>query len=71
MAEYKLWCFIEGTDAILRVVISKDKKVARLRQEIHEKCIHSYRDGVDAGRLVLLKVCHLKILCFCSNWHLD
>ncbi len=67
MVDYTLWYCVEGKDAINKIIISDGKDVADLKEEIHKKCSHSYWNGVEAMELVLLKVCHLGILCCCSN----
>ncbi len=67
MADYALWYFIEGKDALAKVVIDKDKDVFELKMEIQKQWSNSYCKDVDARRLVLLKVRHLKTLHFCSS----
>lgn len=56
MDNYKLLCYIEGTNSGFGFIISKDKMVFELKQLIQREWCNSYCDGVNANTLVLLKV---------------
>ena len=57
MADYVLCFLVEGTVALGVITISKDKRVADLRTQIHASCIHGHCRDIDALQLSLLEVC--------------
>ncbi|KAH9167073.1 hypothetical protein EDB89DRAFT_2232580 [Lactarius sanguifluus] len=56
MADYTLWYFVEGDHFISKVTIPKDKFAIDLIREMLGRFGFSYRDGIRASQLVLLKV---------------
>lgn len=58
MDQFRLWYFIEGTDALHCVLISKYKFVVDVKREIQALYSQDLCKDIPAGKLVLLKVCN-------------
>jgi hypothetical protein len=57
---HMLWCYVEGDNAVFRVIISSTKTIDDLKRLIKEKRSNLLQ-GIDASSLTLMKVRYIMI----------